>query len=1291
MGLWKELDEASLVVYLKSCPNCGGAISDSRLSAGLPCGSCIPRSYLGLLGRETTYSVMRKLGTLRRYEELERAERTFQELVELFRRAVGSEPWGIQRLWLRRLSRGTSFAMLAPTGVGKTTLGVVAAIYFAMKGGKSYIVVPTTLLVRQVERLLELFSSRVGFTFISLAIHSRLSKTEKARREEALESGSFDILVTTSRYLMKNFERMRNLRFSYIFVDDVDAVMRGSKAIDMILQLMGFSQRAISLGLELVRLRREIAYRGLKEELVSNLRRLEEELRRETGGVSSVLVISSATGNPRGIRSRLFRELLGFEIGARPELIRNVYDLYVTPSRSIEEEVLRVVKTLGSGGIVYVPVDRGIEYANKLAEFLRSSGVRAEAVHSRKAEALDRFTSGEVDVLVGVATYYGVLVRGLDLPEHIRYAVFAGVPRHKVGLQVEELDVTDVLRLLPLLVEVVDDESTRDFLEASLVKLRRALRRAGSLVVERLREVARGVRPPETPAERTFAEVLARVGELVRRRDVIERLTKLPEVAVVEDSGRLYVLIPDAPTYIQASGRTSRLYLGGISRGVSVVVVDDPRLLKGLERRLSWVIEDFRFSNYADIEGRLSEVLAEVDRDRELIRLIREGAITKEELSKLRGLEFKTSLLIVESPNKARTIARFFGRPSVKEYGRLRVYEVSLGNQTILITATGGHVYELVTEDLHLHAEPSGGWVDVYGIAVRDGRYVPVYTSIKRCASCGRQFTEELREGRFCPYCGSPNVMDSADVIEAIREVAREVDEVLVGTDPDTEGEKIAYDIVNVVRPFNANVKRVEFHEVTKRALLNAIANPRGVNVDLVRAQLVRRIEDRWIGFSLSRLLQEDFWRIFCSEVVPSRTNASYERYRALCRGYPTSYRNLSAGRVQTPVLGWIIGAAEAYRKTRRKYLSVTLEGLDVELVFELPKEMSGVRASDIEQVEVEVYDKTREDLRLKPGPPFTTDAALSELSARFGIPVPRVMEILQDLFEAGFITYHRTDSTRVSDVGIRVAEEYLRQTEGDRYRELFAPRTWGEGGAHEAIRPTRPIDADTLRRLIEEGIIEPVIKLRKEHFLVYDAIFRRFIASQMVDAEVTVEHLRCRATVKLKDGRVYELESAPLTLYVEARREGFLKYDRRFKFRRGPDIGRYPATKFRLFYRSDQPPHTEATLVRRMKEVGIGRPSTYSKIVETVLKRGYAIRTRGTGYLIPMPLGIEVYRYLTSRFRELVSEERTRELEQKMDMVEQGRKEYSEVVSELYRDLSELGLVGRGDARCGNSSSLQA
>jgi len=549
-----ELEEASLVLYLRSCPNCGGAISDRRLHLGLPCSTCLPRAQLS--GGESLFDVMRSLGTLKNYRDLAEVQRRYGELSKLFTEAVGSEPWGIQKLWFKRMSKGSSFAMLAPTGVGKTTAGLLAAVYFAMKGGKSYIIVPTTVLVKQAEKLVERFCSRVGFTALVVSVHSRLSKQERARREEAISSGSFDILITTSRYLIKNFDKLRGKRFSYIFVDDVDAVMRGSKAIDMILMLMGFTDDDIAKGLELVRLRRELAYRGPREELLSKLRSLEAYLRERSRGVKSVLVISSATGNPRGVRSRLFRELLGFDVGARPELIRNIVDSSVVPSGSLEDTVAEVVRALGRGGLVYVPIDKGIDYANMLAEYLRSRGIKAEAVHSKKTDSLDKFVAGEIDVLVGVATYYGVLVRGIDLPEHIRYCVFAGVPRHKISLRVEELDPADVLRLLPILAVAVESDEQREKLEAYLNRLARAVRRAGSLVLERFREIARGAKEPETSVEKMFVEAMNIVKELVRDPEVLKKVRQNPEVAVVEDGGALYVLIPDSPTYIQASGRT---------------------------------------------------------------------------------------------------------------------------------------------------------------------------------------------------------------------------------------------------------------------------------------------------------------------------------------------------------------------------------------------------------------------------------------------------------------------------------------------------------------------------------------------------------------------------------------------------------------------------------------------------------------------------------------------------------------------------------------------------------------
>ncbi len=1293
----EELDEASLAVYLRACPNCGGAISDERLRSGLPCSKCLPPERVGeaATDRKALFRVVKKLGTIDRYRELEREERAYEELVSTFRKAMGSEPWGVQKLWLKRLSKGMSFAMLAPTGVGKTTAGLLAAVYFAggrRKGKrKCYVLVPTTVLVEQAERIVERFLERLGSKVSVVSVHSRLSKAERARREEAIQRGDFDILITTSRYLIKNFDRLRGLRFGYVFVDDVDAVMRGSRAIELILLLMGFSERDIASGMELVRLRREAAYRGRQEDLEKRVAELERSLGERARRVKSVLVVSSATGSPRGTRSRLFRELLGFDVGARPELLRNIEDVYALPSGRLEDAVVELVKSLGEGGLVYVPVDRGVEYADSLAGYLKGSGIRAEAVHSKKTGALRLFASGEVDVLVGVATYYGVLVRGIDMPERIRYAVFAGIPRHKVALRVERLDASDVLRLLPLLIGSVKSEETRGKLERYYTRLRRTVRRAGALALERFREVMRGVREPETQVERVFAEAFSLVGDLIRDPEVVDSITRNPEVAVVREEGELYVLIPDAPTYIQASGRTSRLYLGGISKGVSVVLADEPRLLRGLERRLSFIIDDFRFSDYSARLPDLPKIMDEVDRDRDIIRKIREGVLPEEELAKLKGLEFKTSLLVVESPNKARTIAGFFGRPSTKIYGRLRVYEVSLGNQTLLITSSGGHVYDLVTD---LAEPPSRSkrswrtsrsrWEIRHGVAIKKGkrgsgaRYVPIYAPIKRCQLCGEQFADE--SAGACPRHGQERMVDSLDFVSAIRDVAREVDEVLIGTDPDTEGEKIAYDLESLVAPFNRNIKRIEFHEVTRRALLNAIKNPRDVNRKLVEAQLVRRIEDRWIGFSLSKKLQEDFWpRLFCSkeELSTIKNAKSKEYYRTLCRNHPKVYRNLSAGRVQTPVLGWIIDAAGESYRTRKRVVVAAVEGSDVEFVHDLPRDLKNVKRNSIAAVEVTVEEVAERSVTLEPGPPFTTDSVLSELNSRYRMSAARAMEILQDLFEAGFITYHRTDSTRVSDAGIRVAEEYLRQVEGEGYREVFRPRTWGEGGAHEAIRPTRPIDAETLRRLVEEGVLEPAVRLRREHYIVYDAIFRRFIASQSVNAEVTVSRITYKMVVKLKRGSEVRLEEPrALEIFTSVTREGFLKYDRRIRIRRPTAPGTYTASKVRLSQRSDVLPHTEASLIRKMKEAGIGRPSTYSKIVETILRRGYAFELRGVGFVLPKLLGKRVYGYLVERFGSLVSEERTRDLEKRMDMVEQGLEDYGRLLTTLYDDLEELGLV---------------
>jgi len=577
---------------------------------------------------------------------------------------------------------------------------------------------------------------------------------------------------------------------------------------------------------------------------------------------------------------------------------------------------------------------------------------------------------------------------------------------------------------------------------------------------------------------------------------------------------------------------------------------------------------------------------------------------------------------------------------------------------------------------------------------------VPVYTTLKRCNNCGHQFTVELDEKNpRCPYCGSTNVVDSVRAVEALRDVALEVDEILVGTDPDTEGEKIAFDITNVVLPVNRNVYRVEFHEVTRRAIINAVNNPRKINYDLVKAQLVRRIEDRWIGFSLSRKLQTEFWQEFCRKKLKALLKARkdqkegaridkrilnyLERYVKLCKTNPKEYRNLSAGRVQTPVLGWIIDAYDRHMKSKTLFLILRLEELRLEIPIPEDKRRK-VHPSKVKTVIAEVKYEEITETQVNPLPPYTTDSALYDISSKYGIPAPKAMQILQDLFELGFITYHRTDSTRVSDVGIGVAREYMKEKFGDKFEDYFQPRTWGEGGAHECIRPTRPIDTETLRNLINEGIIEPVRRLTRAHFAVYDLIFRRFMASQSKPAVVKKAKGVAKVTILLSDGTAVKLDPLNFEVYSDIIFDGFTVFYRYFNVRQVPEEGKYVISSgftLKEWYR--EPLHTQASLIREMKEKEIGRPSTYAKIVDTLFKRHYvayiAVKEKGGRRelgIVPLPLGREVYSYLQSNYEKLVSEERTRFLERRMKEVEEGKARYEELLDELYDELRQFRIV---------------
>ena len=1272
-------------LYHKACPNCGGVIDDHRLVLGLPCSKCLPSDELVSKIREelswtTIADLLRKVGTLKRIRDIEELEKDVKDLENLFKKCIGRDFWSIQRLWAKRLLLGQSFAMIAPTGVGKTTFGLVAALWLALKKGKrSYIIVPTTALVKQYEEKLEEYQNKIGSIISVAAIHSRLSPKRRKELEDSIARGAIDIVITTSAFLRRKFELLKNTDFHMIFVDDVDAVMKGSKIIEFLLQLMGFEEKDMREAYNIIKRKRELLKTPPEKipELLADIKDKESKLAKKRRG--KVLIISSATGRPRGSRVKLFRELLGFDIGARPELFRNVIDTYIeiSENKKLEDAVVEIVSKLGNGGLVYVPIDRGIDYARKLVEEInRYSNIKADYFVTGRLQVLDKFISGELDVLVGVATFYGVMVRGLDLPERVRYAIFVGVPRHKVRLDLEEPSPLTLLRVLTVLAEV-GNEQIKEEISKHIVFLRRLItRRSPTYIEELVKRVTEG--KMQTYEEKELYKIHLRTRELINKPEIVRKLKEYSRISLIEENGYLYLLIPDVATYIQASGRTSRLYAGGITKGLSVIICDDKRLLAGLEYRMKWIIEGFQLWRFKDID--LAKVLKEIDEDRVKVRAVREGRV--EVLKKEIGEDLiKTALLIVESPNKARTIASFFGRPSAREILGVKVYEVDIGNLHLLIAASGGHVYDLIVDE-NSHS--------IFGVKKvienKRLRFIPIYTSIKRCLNCGHQFTQEMS---ICPLCNSPNIKDSWDTIEALRRIAMEVDEVLIGTDPDREGEKIGYDIAALLAPYAKSIKRIEFHEVTRRAILNALSSPKDIDMKRVEAQIVRRVEDRWIGFSLSEAVTRELIDLICEG-----------RDDAECR-----QRRLSAGRVQTPVLGWIIERTADYKLQLKTHYIMNIEGTRIELSED--QVMDTIEKGD--ELVVKVSTMSEEIVELNPLPPFTTDTLLSEAHRFYGMSAPLTMRIAQELFEMGFITYHRTDSTRISDVGLALAKEYIYEKFKEQAEQLYVPRRWGEVGAHEAIRPTRPADTETLSRLITEGIIEPVRRLSRYHYLLYDLIFRRFIASQMRPSKVKKTTYLVEIYKKV-DGTLKLIARTEISGYTDIVEPGFtLIYTpfKALKIKSGTYVVKGEEVQKRKI--SPIPLLTQGEIVKLMKKRGIGRPSTYAKIVEVLLRRGYVKSSKKLGALIPTRKGIYVYTYLALNetrdlykrirnvfgkyiaileekfskenkkigiYEKLVSEERTRELEERLDMIEEGRKDYEEVLLELYEELRSYRLL---------------
>ncbi len=1144
-----------LMLLRRGCPNCGGPITDDRLSRGLPCYRCLGEYGYARSLRDVCTHLKDPKG-LSRYCE---SERGIERYEGMFLKTVG-KPWSLQRTWMKRVLQGKSFAVVAPTGVGKTTFGLITSLF---TGGKALLIFPTRLLSDQAYGRLEEMEG-------NLKTGKRILLYESKKRiKERFLNGDWDILVGTNMFFHKNFGNLMVFSedLSFVFLDDIDSFLKRAKNVDLLFKLLGFTDRDIRIALKSEKDERDYGY----------LERLRERVRR------TVLVVSSATLKPRTNRVKLFQNLLGFSVQKATSTVRNVEDTYVRV-RDYDEGVKvaeGILSSLGGGGLLYLPSYMGREDVLKVAQLLREKGFNVITyLDGKPHEVYERMRGGGFDVAVGLANVHNPFVRGLDLPHVIRYAVFLDVPKYLFSVEISARPST----LSSLLLALMDVFSEEERVEARrmLAFLRRHLN---------LREESLD-RFPKVKGE------VMRIRDWLRARledgEFLRKIEGSPDVGLVRGEDGMYVVVADVSTYLQASGRTSRLMAGGMTKGLSVLTVWDEKAFRSLQKRLRLYFTggEVLFKPLEDVN--LEDIMKEIDRDRERAKAVLSGKIPSESKDL-----FKTTLVVVESPNKARTISSFFGKPQTRILGSSLVYEIPLGERVLSISASLGHVLDLSTE---------GGF---FGVLEERGEYVGIYDTIKRCRSSGEQHTEYAYLKRRCP---ENLIEDKIEVIRNLQDLGYEVDEVIVATDPDAEGEKIAYDLYVHLRPFNTNVKRAEFHEITPRAFNESLKKLRDTDVNSVKAQMTRRIADRWVGFTLSRKL----WEVFGDD-------------------------HLSAGRVQTPVLGWVI---ERTRESRKKaYLvRVNVGNIVLERVYadrkEAERDYGILKNLGPEDVEVKVLGE--EDIA--PLPPYTTDTVLEDADRYLNLAAAESMDILQELFEKGITTYHRTDSTRVSDFGrFSVAKPFISERFGEEY---FSPRSWGEGGAHECIRPTRPITVETFKSMVAAGLLS---FSHPKALDLYALIFRRFMASQM------------RRVVVLK-GEI-TLNGLSGEVVLDVLRDGFDLMWKTFKVFNGKkEIGGVEMRRIPKAF-----PFTEGSLIQEMKRRGLGRPSTYAKTVETLLKRGYVVKSR-KGYLYSTRLGEKVYSFLMKRYSQYLSEEFTRRIEKAMDGIERGEIDWRDVLREIHR-----------------------
>ncbi len=551
-------------------------------------------------------------------------------------------------------------------------------------------------------------------------------------------------------------------------------------------------------------------------------------------------------------------------------------------------------------------------------------------------------------------------------------------------------------------------------------------------------------------------------------------------------------------------------------------------------------------------------------------------------------------LIIVESPAKANTIKKFLG-----------------GNTKVV--ASMGHIRDLPKSKMG---------VDI------DGDFEPEYI----------------------------NIRGKGDLIKSLKKEASSAKQVYLATDPDREGEAIAWHLAHILEIPEDSVCRVTFNEITKETVQEAMKHPRKINLDVKDAQQARRVLDRIVGYKMSPVLWKKVKRgLSAGRVQSVAVKLIVDREEEIEKFIPEEYWNIYVSLLQEKSKETF--EAHFYGKNGKKQDIHNKEEVDTIL-------------KDIEKAKFIVENIKKSEKKRTPAPPFTTSTMQQEASRKLGFTLKKTMSVAQGLYEGvkveekgtvGLITYMRTDSTRISEEARAAAKKHIVKEYGENYYENRYYKTSKDAqDAHEAIRPTYV-------ELEPEKIKD---SLTSDQYKLYKLIYNRFIASQMSAAifDTVAVDIKANDYLFKANGQTLKFKGF-MTLYVESE-DSKKEENKKEQENTLPELKEQEELKKQKVepkqsFTEPPPRYTEASLVKALEEKGIGRPSTYSPTITTILERRYVEKEQKQ--LVPTELGKVVNNLLVENFHDIINVEFTAKIEEEFDEVAEGKEAWKQVIREFY------------------------